>query len=287
MSAFNPAPSKPKLALPRGACDTHFHVVGPRGRFPLAAQRSYTPEGDAPKDKLFGLHAHLGVERGVVVQSAVHGFDNAAAADLIAARPGSYRGVALVPIDVADTELKKLAARGLLGARFHFMKHLSSGVSVEDVISFGTRLAKLEWHLQLHLDATLIEQMAPTLKRAPVPLVIDHMARIDASKGLQDPAFLNLLNLLQDQNIWVKVSGSERGSRRSSPWKDAVPFARKLVAECGERTLWGTDWPHPNLKEVPDDGVLVDLIAEIAPAAGARRALLVDNPQRFYKFDRE
>jgi len=284
MSAFHPAPSKPKLALPRGACDTHFHAVGPRSRFPFAAGRSYTPEGDAPKEKLFGLHAHLGIERGVVVQSAVHGFDNSASADLIAARPAAYRGVALVPIDVADAELKKLAAQGFLGARFHFMKHLDSGVPIEEVISFGKRLAKLDWHLQLHLDATLIEQMAGALARSPVPIVIDHMARIDASKGLQDSAFSNLLKLLEDKNIWVKVSGSERASRQSAPWKDAVPFARKLVSEFGERALWGTDWPHPNLKEIPDDGALVDLLAEIAPSAKAREALLVDNPKKLYRF---
>jgi 2-pyrone-4,6-dicarboxylate lactonase len=286
MSAFHPSPSKPKLKLPRGACDTHFHAVGPRERFPFAPQRSYTPEGDAPKEKLFALHAHLGIERGVVVQSAVHGFDNSVSADLIAAKPNAYRGVALVPIDVADAELKKLSAQGFLSARFHFMKHLDSGVPIEEVIAFGKRLAKLDWHLQLHLDATLIEQMAGALARSPVPIVIDHMARIDASKGLQDPAFLNLLKLMKDKNVWMKVSGSERASKQPAPWKDAVPFARKLVEEFGDRTLWGTDWPHPNLKEVPDDGVLTDLLAQIAPAPKALESLLVLNPAKLYKFEK-
>jgi 2-pyrone-4,6-dicarboxylate lactonase len=260
--------------------------VGPRDRFPLAPQRSYTPDGDAPKEKLFALHVHLGIERGVVVQSAVHGFDNAACADLIAAKPKAYRGVALVPIDVSDAELKKLSAQGFLSARFHFMKHLDSGVPIEEVISFGKRLAKLGWHLQLHLDATLIEQMAGALARSPVPIVIDHMGRIDASLGMQHSGFQNLLSLLKNKNIWVKVSGSERASRQSSPWKDAVPFACKLVAEFGDRTLWGTDWPHPNLKEVPDDGVLTDLLAQIAPTPKALEALLVLNPARLYKFEK-
>ena len=286
MSAFHPAPSKPKLTLPRGACDTHFHAVGPRDRFPLAPQRSYTPEGDAPKEKLFALHAHLGIERGVVVQSAVHAFDNSVSADLIAAKPNAYRGVALVPLDVADAELKKLAAQGFLSARFHFMKHLDSGVPIEEVISFGKRLAKLDWHLQLHLDATLIGQMAGALARSPVPIVIDHMGRIDASLGLQHSGFQSLLSLLENKNVWVKVSGSERASRQPAPWKDAVPFARKLVEEFGERTLWGTDWPHPNLKEVPDDGVLTDLLAQIAPTPKALESLLVLNPAKLYKFEK-
>lgn len=282
--SFNPDPSRPRLKLPPGACDTHFHVFGPRARFPFAADRSYTPTCDAPKETLFKLHAHLGIERGVVVQSAAHGLDNSAAADLIAARPQAYRGVALVSPSISDSSLKNLNAQGFRGARFHYMSHLGGGTPIDEVIGFAGRLAELGWHLQIHLDSKLIEGMAAALKRSPVPVVIDHMARIDASLGLDQAPFKALLRLLEDEKFWVKVSGSERASRQSAPWKDAIPFARKLVAERPGRTLWGTDWPHPNLKEVPDDGLMVDLIAEIAPEEPQRRALLVDNPQRLYGF---
>ena len=282
--SFNPDPSRPRLKLPPGACDTHFHVFGPRARFPFAADRSYTPTCDAPKETLFKLHAHLGIERGVVVQSAAHGMDNSAAADLIAARPQAYRGVALVPLSISTEELKRLNRQGFRGARFHYMSHLGGGTPIDEVIGFAGRLAELGWHLQIHLDSKLIEGMAAALKRSPVPVVIDHMARIDASLGLDQAPFKALLRLLEDEKFWVKVSGSERASRQSAPWKDAIPFARKLVAERPGRTLWGTDWPHPNLKEVPDDGLMVDLIAEIAPEEPQRRALLVDNPQRLYGF---
>ena len=284
MSAYHPAPSRPKLKFPKGACDTHFHAVGPFDRFPLSKQASYTPDHDAPKEKLFALHQHLGVERGVVVQSAVHGFDNSVSADLIAANPKNYRGVALVPVDVADDELKKLKRQGFLGARFHFMKHLNSGVSIEDVIAFGKRLAPLGMHLQLHIDATLLEPMLGPIARSAVPVSIDHMGRVDASRGLNDPAFQNLLKVMKSKNNYVKVSGSERISRQGSPWNDAAPFSRKLVAEFPDRVLWGTDWPHPNLKEVTDDGVLADLVAQMAPSEAEQRRLLVDNPARFYGF---
>ena len=284
MSAYHPAPGKPKLPFPKGACDTHFHAVGPFNRFPISKQASYTPDHDAPKEKLFALHKHLGIERGVVVQSAVHGFDNSVSADLIAAKPKDYRGIALLPVDIKDDELKKLGKQGFLGARFHFMKHLNSGVAIEDVIAFGKRLAPLGWHLQLHLDATLLEQMAGAIARTVVPISIDHMARLDASQGIDQKPFRHLIALLKNKNIWVKVSGSERISRQSSPWKDAAPFSRKLVSEFPDRVLWGTDWPHPNLKEVPDDGVLADLVAQMAPAEAERKALLVDNPARFYGF---
>ena len=284
MSSFHPNPSKPKLRLPPGACDTHFHVVGPQERFAYSPERTYTPAGEAPKEALFRLHEHLGIERGVVVQSAVHGFDNSAAADLIAARPSSYRGVALVPTNAAPGELQRLNAQGFRGARFHYMKHMGEASPIEDVLRLAAKLADIGWHLQIHLDSRLIEDLAPALKRSPVPVVIDHMARINASLGIGQKPFQDLLHLLEDDKFWVKVSGSERASRQPAPWKDAVPFARELVAECGSRTLWGTDWPHPNLKEVPDDGLMVELIDEIAPGEPQRRALLVDNPQRLYGF---
>ena len=283
--SFNPNPSTPKLKLPHGACDTHFHVFGPQSEFPFAKDRSYTPTCDAPKETLFKLHAHLGIERGVVVQSAAHGFDNSASADLIDHGKGNYVGVALVSPHVQPEELRRLDEQGFRGARFHYMSHLGAGSPIEEVLGFAEKLGGLGWHLQIHLEAELLDPMAPALKRSPVPVVIDHMARIDASLGLDQAPLRNLLKLLEDRRIWVKVSGAERASRQGSPWQDAIPFARKLVAECPERTLWGTDWPHPNLKEVPDDGLMVDLIGEIAPSEAQRQALLVDNPQRFYGFE--
>jgi 2-pyrone-4,6-dicarboxylate lactonase len=281
--SFLTSPSVPKLKLPRGACDVHFHVFGPHARFPFAEKRSFTP-ADAPKEALFALHKHLGIDRGVMVQSAAHGFDNSAGADLIAARKGDYVGVALLPTSASREELKKLNGQGFRGARFNYMKHLGEGTPIDEVITFAKQLADIGWHLQIHMDSSLIGQMAPALRRSPVPVVIDHMGRVDASLGLNQPAFSQLVSLLEDKNIWVKVSGCERSSRQPSPWKDAIPFARKLVEEFGDRALWGTDWPHPNLKEVPDDGVMVDNLAEIAPSERQRQAVLVDNPARFYGF---
>ena len=279
--SFNPRPSKPRLALPRGACDSHFHVFGPAKKFPFGEGRAYTP-ADAPKEALFALHKHLGIERGVVVQSAAHGFDNSASADLIAASPKSYVGVALVP--ATTTDLQMLHRQGFRGVRFHYMEHLGKGDPIDAVIAFAARLADIGWHLQIHCEGSRIGELAPALQRSPVPVIIDHMGRIDASRGLNQQPFQELMRLMKRKNIWVKVSGCERISRQSSPWKDAVPFARKLVEEFPQQTVWGTDWPHPNLKEIPDDGVMVDNLAEIAPTEAQRKTLLVDNPARFYGF---
>jgi len=281
--SFKVNPRKPRLDLPRGACDTHFHVFGPQQRFPFAPERSYTPTCDAPKETLFALHKHLGIERGVVVQSAAHGFDNSAAADLLAANK-NYRGIALAPAATPTKELKELDKRGFRGVRFHYMDHLGKGDRIEDALAMATRLAAIGWHLQIHMAGSHIAELTPALKRSPVPVVIDHMGRIDASKGLDHPDFRALCALMESRHVWVKVSGPERISRQRAPWKDAVPFARKLVADFGDRAVWGTDWPHPNLKEVPDDGDLVDLLAEVAPSEKQRQAVLVDNPQRLYGF---
>jgi 2-pyrone-4,6-dicarboxylate lactonase len=281
--SFKAKPRTPRLKLPPGACDTHFHVFGPHKRFPFAPERSYTPAGDAPKETLFAMHAQMGIERGVVVQSAAHGFDNSAAADLLAANK-NYRGVALAPAATPTVELKQLHQLGFRGVRFHYMEHLGNGDRIEDVLAMATRLAAIGWHLQIHMDGSRIAELAPALRRSPVPVVIDHMGRVDASKGVDHPDFHALLSLASEKHIWVKVSGSERISRQRAPWADAVPFARRLLAAFGERTLWGTDWPHPNLKEVPDDGDLVDLLLDIAPSEAQRHALLVDNPRRLYEF---
>jgi 2-pyrone-4,6-dicarboxylate lactonase len=265
------------------ACDAHFHVFGPAAVFPFPENRTYTP-ADAPKESLFAMHRGMGIQRGVVVQSGAHGFDNRAAADLIAARPAAYRGMALLPVDVSTDELRNLDKSGFRGVRFNYMKHLGAPAPMEKVLALGEKLAPLGWHLQIHMESELIAELGPQLARSAVPVVIDHMGRVDASLGIRHPHFQQLLSVLKSEKFWVKVSGCERISRQPAPHPDAIPFAQKLVEEFADRTLWGTDWPHPNLNHIPDDGVLVDLLAEIAPSETQRKALLVDNPQRLYRF---
>ncbi len=280
--SYHSNPTEPKLKLPPGACDAHFHVFGPQAKFPFAEKRTYTP-ADAPKEVLIDRHMFLRIERGIVVQSAAHGFDNSAAADLLSEKKGGYFGVALVPTNVDMAELKRLDTQGFRGVRFNYVKHLGGGPPPAEVMKLAGKLAGLGWHLQLHLDSSQIQEMMPSLKLSPVPVVIDHMGRPDASQDLDQPGFGHLLKLMEDKRFWVKVSGLERASRQGAPWSDAIPFARKLVTDFGDRTVWGSDWPHPNLEAIPDDGVLVDLIGEFTNEA-QRKALLVDNPQQLYKF---
>lgn len=279
--SFSASPSKPLLQLPEGAWDTHCHVFGPQSAFPFSERRTFTPE-DAPKETLFALHDLLGVKRSVIVQSGVHGYDHSAVIDALKAKAGAYRAIALLPLTAGDDDIRRLSAVGFCGARFNFMAHLGEAAPIDDVIRFSTRLADHGWHLVIHFDPKLLADLVPALLRSPVPVVIDHMGRIDAALGVDQPHFRTLLSLLEDRRFWIKVSGSERIARTPSPYPDARPFARKLVEEFGDRTLWGTDWPHPNVVNAPDDGLLVDIIAEIADTPAKRDALLVDNPGRLY-----
>lgn len=276
------APDLPPL--PEGACNAHCHVFGPRDRFPYA-EGAFVPAADAPKEALQALNDRFGLSRCVVVQSTCHGFDNRATADAVAARPADYRGIALLPTDVPDAELARLDAAGFRGVRFNYMGHLGRVTPIDDVLALAARLAPIGWHLQIHGDPSLLTELGPALRRSPVPVVVDHIGRIDAGAGLDQPAFRALQGLMDDERFWVKVSGCDRITRQGPPYADALPYAQRLVADHGDRVLWGNDWPHPNhAGPVPVEEELVGLIAQIAPTAEARQRLLVDNPQRLYRF---
>jgi 2-pyrone-4,6-dicarboxylate lactonase len=279
---FHTNPSKPKLRLPPGSWDTHCHIFGPKAQFPFAPTSTSDP-ADAPKERLFALHALLGIERCVIVQTSVHGTDNRVVEDALLAKGGAYLGIALLPTTVTCAELRTMDGLGFRGVRFNFMKHLHQQASIEEVMGLGSRLADVGWHLQIHMESSLIEAMTPSLKQSVVPVVIDHIGRVDAGLGLSQAPFQSLRRLIESDNFWVKVSGCDRITRTGPPYADALPFARQLVAEFPDRVLWGTDWPHPHhAAPIPDDGVLVDLIGEMAPTDELRRLLMVDNARRLY-----
>lgn len=275
-------PVRPQHVLPAGAWDAHCHVFGPAASFPYAEDRSYTPP-DAPFEQLRALHDYLGLSRGVIVQASCHGSDNRAMLDAIARAEGRYRGVAIVDGSETDAQLAALDAGGVRGVRFNFVAHLGGAPDLDVFDQTIDRLADLGWHVVLHLDAQDIVTYADRLARIPVPFVIDHMGRVKARDGLEQPAFKALLELMQNPLAWVKVCGAERVSAGRKPFDDASPFARRLIQAAPERVLWGTDWPHPNISnDMPNDGGLVDLMCEFCPDPALRQQLLVDNPLKLY-----
>lgn len=229
----------------------------------------------------------MGIERCVIVQSIVHGTDNSAVEDAIQAGGGRYLGVALVSPDVPDVELSRLAQAGFRGVRFNFMRHIAGSASVDEVLALTPRLAAVGMHLQVHFESELVHELTAPLQRSSVPVVIDHMGRVDATLGIEHADFQGLMRLLENPNFYVKVSGIDRIDAKAPPaqkYSDGVALAQALVRRFPERCVWGTDWPHPNHTHIPDDGVLIDALAQIAPTADALEQLLVRNPQRLYRF---
>jgi 2-pyrone-4,6-dicarboxylate lactonase len=280
----DPNPKKPRLELPPLSCDSHFHVFGPHDKFPYAANRPFTPP-DAPKEELFRLHEFLGFERGVFVQSTCHGSDNSVLVDLLAAGKGRYRGSALIDPNTPDAEVERLDEAGVRGVRLHFFgNHLGPPQRREDVLRILEKVAPYGWHIQIHTGGQGVVDLYEFITSIEAPVVIDHIGRIDIAEGLKGKAFSVLRRLLDRGNIWVKLSGTDRISKEKYPYADAIAFPRDLAAHAPERVVWGTDWPHPNHNAVPNDGELVDLIAEIAPDARTRQRMLVDNPARLFGF---
>ncbi len=275
---------KPSLRLPKDACDTHVHVFGPASHFPYGPFRNFTPV-DAPKEKLYELHRRLGISRCVIVQSAVHGTDNRAVEDAIAHGDGNYLGIALVDPAVSAAELMRLKNAGFRGVRFNFIKHIQMSISPSDLIQFCSRLADLDLHLQVHFERQLIHELTPTLKACAqvVPVVIDHMGRIDANDGLNSKNYLALSALLDEPNFHVKVSGIDRIDP-TPPYFAGKRIAADLMARYPSQCLWGLDWPHPNHTHIPDDAMLVDELKDITPSPAELERLLVTNPQNLYKF---
>jgi 2-pyrone-4,6-dicarboxylate lactonase len=281
---FHPAPRHPRFVPPRGSVDAHCHVFGPGAQFPYAAERRYTP-CDAPKSKLFGLRDYLGFERNVIVQATCHGADNRALVDALRAADGRARGVATVAAGVTDPELAAFDAAGVRGVRFNFVKRLVDTTPREVLLEIARRVAPLGWHVVIYFEAAELPELYAFFAALPTTVVVDHMGRPDVTRPADGPEFDLFVKLMSEHpNIWSKVSCPDRLSKSGPPeYNDVVPFARRIVESFPDRVLWGTDWPHPNLKShMPDDGALVDFVPQVATSATLQRQLLVDNPMRLY-----
>jgi predicted TIM-barrel fold metal-dependent hydrolase len=281
----HPHPHPPRaFTPPPDATDAHCHVFGPAARFPFSADRTYTPP-DAGLEDFERLQQRLGLGRAVFVQASCHGTDNAAMVDALRRGGGRYAGVAMIDESFSDAAIADLHAVGVRGTRFNFVAHLGGAPELDQFWRIVDRVAALGWHVVLHFDAKDIPQYLELLDRMPCPYVIDHMGRVPVTDGLDQAPFQALLELMQDERAWVKVSGAERLTRDGPPpYDDVVPYARALLAAAPDRVLWGTDWPHPNVRSMPDDGDLLDLLAAFAPDEALRTQILVANPERLYPF---
>jgi len=288
----DPNTHKPRFTPPPNSCDTHFHVFGPPEQFPFVSTHEYTPPA-APLEHYLKMIKVIGVERAVVVQPSVHGLDNSATLDAIKNSGGRFRGVARIDDQTPKSELQRLHDGGVRGVRFNLLDRPRGNVRlnvldrcVEHIVEFG-------WSVDLHIDTKKLLEEEKRIRAMPIPVVIDHIARIKPPEGLDQPAFQLLLDLMNEKHVWVKVSGADKicntkvHSYFGLPFVEVIPFARAVIAVAPDRVIWGTDWPHSNNfapGHTPNDGDLVDLLAAFAPDQAVRTKILVDNPAALYGF---
>jgi len=281
---FHPNPSKPNFMVPRGSVDAHCHVFGPAAHFPFSSQRKYTP-CDASKEQLFELRDFLGFERSVIVQATCHGNNNDALEDALLNSNDKARGIASVGEDIDHATLRRLDQAGVRGVRFNFVKRLVDNAPKETFKMISNMIAEYGWHIVVYVESQDLEEIVSFLKALPTTVVFDHMARPDVAKGTDSKEFNLLMRLMENEKFWCKTTCPERLTKIGPEYSysDVLPFMQKLVTNFPDRVLWGTDWPHPNMKShMPDDGKLVDIIAIFAPDLTTQKKLLVDNPLRLY-----
>jgi 2-pyrone-4,6-dicarboxylate lactonase len=252
--------------------------------FPFAPERKYTP-CDAPKEKLWALRDYLGFERNVIIQATCYGSDNRALVDALRASGNRARGIVTLGETITDAELGSLDSAGVRGVRFNFVRRLVDTTPRDVLERIARRIAPLGWHVVIYFEAADLPDLYDFFASLPTSVVVDHMGRPDVTKPVAGPEFELFMKLMREHpNFWSKVTCPERLSKIGPPtYDDVVPFARQIVEAFPDRVLWGTDWPHPNMKtHMPDDGALVDFIPRIATTPELQRKLLVDNPIRLY-----
>jgi 2-pyrone-4,6-dicarboxylate lactonase len=285
-----PNPKRPATLPPSGAWDTHAHLFGPADKFPFAAGRGYTPP-EASAEKYLALLDQLGFACGLIVQGNAHGYDNRVVVDALARYPQRLRGVAITDTRVAPKTLREWDCLGMRGLRFHLFSSAGRpgyvrGVGLDVFEVFRPMMRELDWVMQVWCDWRLMPDVAGTLKgiSREMPVVIDHMLSIPARRGIGDPAFQDLLRLVGDGHLHVKLSGVYRLSEQYPDYPDARAFHDALLRANPERLVWGTDWPHPQIDAavMPNDGHLVDLFHAWTPDARHRRLILVETPERLF-----
>jgi 2-pyrone-4,6-dicarboxylate lactonase len=277
-----------RAVLPPGSWDCHCHVFGPAARFPYAEARSYTPE-DAPLEAYLALLDRLGFAHGVLVQPSAYGRDNRAMLDALQRAPQRLRGVGVGGAELTPSTLRAWHAAGVRALRANEFRrdgkpYYQNGVRLSEIEPHFALMAELGWHLQLWIDTRDLPELLPSLARVPVPIVVDHMGRMEHRHGVNHPGFQALVRGVGEGRLWSKLSGTYRLGATPPDYGQARPFHDALVAANPRNLVWGTDWPHPQPEgPTPDAQRLVDILLDWTPNPAHRQAILVDNPTRLYR----
>lgn len=287
--APDPEIRSPKIAFPAGAIDCHAHVCGPANQYPYAEERIYTPP-DATLESYQALLQMLGISRAVLVQPSVYGTDNSAMLAALKMHPQQFRGVAVISNDpkaVSDDELAQLHAAGVRGLRCNIvdLADQSAGLPIEQLRNLANRIQAFGWHLELLMHVNEYPNLAKTFEDFPVDLVFGHFGYSHAKHGVTDKGFQGLLDLMQHERAWVKMTGPYRICDGNLPYFDMRPFSDAVIKANPSRLIWGSDWPHVMVKkQMPHDADLCDLLGDWVQDENLRNSILVDNPCILYDF---
>lgn len=284
-----PPATQPAFKAPPGSCDCHCHVFGPYDQFPLAPDRTYGPP-QAPVGTYLAMLDTIGMDRGVLVQASAHGMDNSAMLNAIAQHPDRLRGVAVVKGSITKPELIDLYKKGIRGLRFSRLLNpdgtprYKNTVDVSEMTGLLPTLRELGMHVQLWIGLEQLPELEPMIRTAGIPLVVDHIARLEATVGVENKHFQQLCQLVKEGYLWVKLT-PYRCSTLYPDYPDVKPFHDKLVEANPDRLLWGSDWPHINMsRDIPDPGYLLDLLAKWTKDQDIIEKILVKNPAQLYGF---
>ncbi len=273
----------PKRPLPAGTIDCHAHIFDRFQRYPLAAERRYTPP-PCTREAWLALHDSLGVARGVQVHGTPYGFDNSITLDFLREHPGRFLGIAAINPRIGNAELERLSASGFRGARL--MDQFPTGATTAMLEEIAKRIAPFGWHIEINVASSSDwVALEPRLRKCPVPLVFDHLGRVRGSEGVESPGFAVIRRLLTERNdCWVKLSSWYRLS--DAPYfEDMRPLVQALLDARPDRCVWGTNWPHPGLTErMPNDADLVDQLDSWLPNDSVRDGLYAANAAKLYRF---
>lgn len=283
---YRPDPNTPVHPFPSGACDTHAHICGPEDSVPYDPARIYTPP-DALLPAYENMLKTLGVERMVLVQPSIYGEDNYVMLKAMKETSLAARGVAVLPMDIQQTELEALHRKGVRGVRFNLVdvKNPKAGLPLDAIADFAKRIKLLRWHVEFLVHVDDYPNISTMFRDFPTEIVIGHYGYFRPGCSLDHPGFQGLLELAESGRCWVKLTGPYRISEEELPYADVDPFAEMLVTRASHRLLWGSDWPHVMMKStMPDDGHLADVLARYASDSELRKQILVNNPAKLYQF---
>ena len=283
------AEGAPAFRAPPLSCDCHFHVFGPAARYPRGADLRYAPPL-APLEDYLALAGKLGFERYVFVQPSAYGRDNRCMLDAMREVGAKCRGIVDIDEDIPDAELARLDALGVRGVRINVspIHPREAGLAqklLPRIERLDARLSEIKWQLDFLTPGWLTRELMPVLKRLKCEFTLAHMGMFLAKDGVQQPGFQELLSLLRhgEGRCWVKLTGVYRMSVAPG-FADAAPLARALIEAAPDRIIWGSDYPHLSFADKVGSVELFNLLAAWAPDAANRRQILVDNPQRLFRF---